>query len=1659
MKFENLLKKAYVRYTAYGIAALVMATLLIGTPFFNNVSAQKGGGSTSDTGKPSGDQRTLEAARAVVRDALASGKYDEMSSAKQRALLLKARYRLEDGVLKEDEYIIPNVYGSKISNQDRDLSPLAPLANPLVNNPAADATAQKTQSETTIVLTGANTAVAGFNDSGSFLGGVNSFTGYSTSTDMGSIWTDRGIVPLLGQQNFGDPVLARNNTTGTVFLATLSGGAFGMNIYRSTDGGVTFSSVADGAPGAVSDGTDKEWITVDNFAGAGNGNVYHVYRDFGAPNGIFLTRSTNDGVSYSAPISIASGAAGNVQGAWVHVGPDHAVYAGFYDSRGTPDTIKIRKSTDLGLTFGAEVTVSNLVTTGTNGSLNIPAGYRSSAFPQFFENPVNANIIYVVHPDITVAGGTDSNIFFQQSADGGATWSANVRLNTDAGTNAQSQPTIAVTPDGTALCVTWQDSRNDAANRRVQRFGVIGTISGATVTFGPNFAVSQPSWTPVFGVDPVVNTVYMGDYDQMDADNSFFYSTFVDCRLGDQDVRFAKIPKAGPGAIIDFSSSNPSFLATATSTCNDLFVTLANNGTATATGVSATFTTATPGVTLQNATQNYGNIAAGATATNATPIRLSISNTFVCGATIVINVTVSTGEMFSFNIGTQGLGYQTTTMTGQAIVPGTVNVGNSGDDVTTNITIPFTFSFYGTGFTSANVSSNGNLQFTSNNAAFTNVCPLPTATMNNLIAPHWDDLRTDGTGGGIFTSISGSAPNRIFNIEWRAIYFGTTTSINFEMRLFETTGQIDFIYGTLNGTGSSATVGIQKGTGAGGASDFTQFSCNAATLSAGLKVSFNLLTNCPTGTGACATSNPAPTIINEVEPNGTPGTAQVLTGAENCFIVQGAVTPPGDLDFYRVNNVPAGARAWFYTDTGGDLVAGTRDSFIDVLAADGTTVIEADDDDGTGNGGDVTTESGFASSIAGRTLTAGGTYYFRVRGFGAFPGTNVVNPYRMFLVITNTAAVPEVEPNGTAATANTLVTAAQPTGVASGSISSAAEVDFYSVAATAGNILFISMDGDPTRTGVNTLDGVVSLIDRDGTTVLIAADSGFGGANNSEAFDFNISTTGTYFVRVAGFSTESGRAYNLMVSACQGVQAQPCVLTCPANITVSTALNQCSAVVTYPAPTSTGNCGTITCTPPSGSTFQRGTTTVTCTSSGTAAAREAVKSEQLAQVADDRFLAPVGFTGSSIAALPLASRLLQVKGRSDTPTASSGAVGRTSAPTAPQSPFAVLYSQLDNPAATATGSQNFEAAFDAFDDEVADDFVVPGGQTWTINQVFVDGLYFNGAGPATSVNVVFYNESSTLPGSVVATRATQTIATDTAGDFLINISPTVVLAPGTYWVEVQANQNFGTSGQWGWIDRTTTSGSGSAWRNPGGGFAVGCSPNFGRKTTCIAGSAPDACFQILGTSAPIGGGSTCTFTVTVNDTQPPSILCPPNISAVLPNPGANCVAVTYCPPTVTDNCPMATFACVPPSGSCLPPGTTTVTCTATDMSGNTATCSFTVTVFNICIQDDSNPNNVLLFITSGPETGDYRFCCGGAAPRTGRGIVKQIGSSYTLSHQPPNRRVQATFNIDTTSTASLQEPAGTIICTLTDRPTVGIKTCICGSPGQGCNSSGPTAEK
>jgi hypothetical protein len=182
----------------------------------------------------------------------------------------------------------------------------------------------------------------------------------------------------------------------------------------------------------------------------------------------------------------------------------------------------------------------------------------------------------------------------------------------------------------------------------------------------------------------------------------------------------------------------------------------------------------------------------------------------------------------------------------------------------------------------------------------------------------------------------------------------------------------------------------------------------------------------------------------------------------------------------------------------------------------------------------------------------------------------------------------------------------------------------------------------------------------------------------------------------------------------------------------------------------------------------------------------------------------------------------------------------------------VFWNQYDNPATEPPiniGSQKFEPAMAAFDDQAADDFVLtaPSPPMFAyITDVRVMGEYSEGGGPASSFNVYLYtNGTGNLPGAQIAAFLNRPY-TGTPPDFTINLGNPFNLPSGTYWVSVQARQDFNPNGQWFWHNRTVQSNAGAAWQNPGDGYGTGCTA-WNRKNACMPDQVwPDQVFQILG---------------------------------------------------------------------------------------------------------------------------------------------------------------------------------------------------------------------
>jgi hypothetical protein len=221
------------------------------------------------------------------------------------------------------------------------------------------------------------------------------------------------------------------------------------------------------------------------------------------------------------------------------------------------------------------------------------------------------------------------------------------------------------------------------------------------------------------------------------------------------------------------------------------------------------------------------------------------------------------------------------TVSNRPIVTGTLDIGNSCNNCFTQITLPFTYTFYGQNFTTARVESNGQLAFGIEEDSFTGGCIVESEASYTFF-PHWDDLYTTfnlyGCGSypngrcGIFTSTTGTAPNRIHNIEWRAVRHDSSR-VNFTVQLFEGQTRLDVTYGEVSNIGRHASVGAVKAEG-----DLNvQYSCDQPILYPTLSLSFNQYA-CPTATPcpSCPTITQTATRTSTTGPTNTstrtPGT-------------------------------------------------------------------------------------------------------------------------------------------------------------------------------------------------------------------------------------------------------------------------------------------------------------------------------------------------------------------------------------------------------------------------------------------------------------------------------------------------------------------------------------------------------------------------------------------------------------------------------------------------------------------------------------------------------------------------------------------------------------------------------------------------------------------
>jgi len=352
--------------------------------------------------------------------------------------------------------------------------------------------------------------------------------GWAWTMDGGETWTFPGS--LTPGTFRSDPVLD-TDANGSFYYQSLKSN-FTMDVFKSTDGGVTFG------PPIASFGGDKNWMVVDKSGSIGDGHVYGVWREaFGCCGPSIFTRSINAGASYQNPVPVQrSPGLGTMA-----VGPNGEVYVTGVDELGTGEMVSVRSlnarnsgqsptfvglTVDLGgdLVFGGPPNPGGLL-----GQANVAADHSLGP------SRGNVYILSTVDP-FPSQGSQPTAVHVIRSEDGGSSWSAPLRVNDDPPNNGAWHWMAAhsVAPNS-RIDAIWNDTRNSGQPTVSQLFYAYSYDEGRT--WSPNVAVSPPFNSTVGW--PSQNKI--GDYYTIVSDLSGADVAYSATFNGEQDVYYIRV--------------------------------------------------------------------------------------------------------------------------------------------------------------------------------------------------------------------------------------------------------------------------------------------------------------------------------------------------------------------------------------------------------------------------------------------------------------------------------------------------------------------------------------------------------------------------------------------------------------------------------------------------------------------------------------------------------------------------------------------------------------------------------------------------------------------------------------------------------------------------------------------------------------------------------------------------------------------------------------------------------------------------------------------------------------------------------------------------------------------------------------------------------------
>ena len=431
-------------------------------------------------------------------------------------------------------------------------------------------------------------------------------------------------------------------------------------------------------------------------------------------------------------------------------------------------------------------------------------------------------------------------------------------------------------------------------------------------------------------------------------------------------------------------------------------------------------------------------------------------------------------------------------------------------------------------------------------------------------------------------------------------------------------------------------------------------------------------------------------------------------------------------------------------------------------------------------------------------------------------------------------------------------------------------------------------------------------------------------------------------IRDSIYGNTTTAAFNITVTD----DEDPSISGMPANITQTNDAGNCSAAVTWTAPTAADNCAvnTFTSDAAPGDTFPVGTTTVTYTAVDIYGNSSSTSFN--VTVTDDEKPSITG-TPADIAVANDEGLCSAVVTWTEPTAADNCAVDTFGTDIEPGTVFAVGITTVTYTAVDIYGN-SYSESFDVtvVDTEAPNMFGVPD-DIFTANDPGECGAVVSWISPTSTDNCGIASFSSDVAsgsffpsGSTTVTyTATDIYGISTYASFTVTVTDTDEPVISGMPADITVSNDAGDCGAIvSWTEPTSTNNCGGTINlgsdaSPGDFFPVG--------TTTVTYSAYDA----------YGNASTASFNITVTDDEDPAISGTPADISLTADAGNCSAVVTWSEVTASDNCAVDSFSGSAASGDAFPVGSTTVTFTATDIHGNSTTTSFVITV-----TDDEDPS-------------------------------------------------------------------------------------------------------